>query len=77
MIQKRRISVTNKYTMRKKLGDWLLDVSKYVATAVIITSVFGDIESRTILYIAAAVTVFVLLGLGLGLNHEPTKKEGV
>lgn len=32
--------------MRKELGKWLMDIAKYITTAVILTSIFGDIQER-------------------------------
>ena len=29
--------------MRKKFGDWLLDIAKYMATAILLTSIFSDV----------------------------------
>jgi hypothetical protein len=60
--------------MKKELGKWLMDLSKYVATAVILTSVFGDIESRLLLYLLALVFVGVVLLSGLYLMKEEKKK---
>lgn len=32
--------------MRKELGKWLLDIAKYLVTAVLLASVFSDIEEK-------------------------------
>jgi hypothetical protein len=37
--------------IKEELGKWLMDVSKYIATAVILTSVFGEIQQKWIIYI--------------------------
>lgn len=31
--------------MRNKFGKWLMDIAKYIATAVILSSVFGEAET--------------------------------
>ena len=31
--------------MRKKFGDWLLDIAKYMATAILLTSIFSDMQN--------------------------------
>ena len=36
---------------RKELGKWALDISKYVATAVIITTFLGGIEHSWLIYL--------------------------
>lgn len=64
--------------MRKELGKWLMDIAKYIATAVILTSIFGDIEERWIIYLGGAVSVLATLGWGLYLVKESpgnNKKE--
>jgi hypothetical protein len=60
--------------MKKALGKWLMDIAKYVATAVILTSVFGDIESTWLLYIIASAFVIIVLSSGLFLLKEEKKK---
>ena len=37
--------------MKKKFGDWLLDIAKYMATAILLTSVFDDIRESWISYV--------------------------
>ncbi len=51
---------------REKFGDYLMDISKYVITAVLITMFFDDISSfRVLTYIAAIVTAVLTLLLGI------------
>ncbi len=42
--------------MRKELGKWLMDIAKYIVTAVIISSMFGDMDTTTV-YIVGAIVV--------------------
>jgi len=51
-----------------------MDIAKYIATAVILASVFGEVEQRWILYMAGLVAASVTLGWGLYLVRD--KKEG-
>ena len=63
--------------MKKEFGKWLMDIAKYIATAVIISSVFVDTE-RTTLYIAATISVVLTLSVGLLLVSDTkgvVKKE--
>lgn len=53
--------------MKKEFGKWLLDVAKYVATAVILASFFKDAEDR-IIYIGGIVVVAITLVCGLFLT---------
>ena len=61
--------------MRKELGKWLMDIAKYIATAVILTSIFGDIEERWIIYLGGALAIIATLGWGLYLVKEPAIKD--
>jgi len=55
-----------KIDVREKFGDYLMDISKYVITAVLITMFFDDISSfRVLTYIAAIVTAVLTLLLGI------------
>lgn len=52
--------------MKRKLGDYLLDISKYVLTAVLITLFFNDISSSKFLtYLIGALVAVVTLLWGL------------
>ena len=31
---------------KKKIGEWLMDVSKYMLTAVLISTIFKDLENN-------------------------------
>ena len=69
--------------MELELGKWLLDVAKYMLTALILANFFGDMDSPSALVLAILVTV-ILFGAGLGLvydygNHKDkgiNKKKG-
>ena len=52
--------------VKEKLGTYLLDVSKYVLTAVLITTSFTDmITHKWLVYVVAAIIVVVALIWGL------------
>jgi hypothetical protein len=55
--------------MRKELGKWLMDVAKYVATVILLSSVFSDVRSIW-MYIGVAIVVLTALGLGLALIQD-------
>jgi hypothetical protein len=37
--------------MLNKIGDWFLDIAKYITTAVIISSFLGGFEQKWIMYL--------------------------
>lgn len=59
----------NTIPMKKEFGKWLMDIAKYIATAVIISSVFVDTE-RTTLYVVATISVILTLSAGLLLVSD-------
>ena len=60
--------------MRKKFGDWLLDIAKYMATAILLTSIFSDMQNIWT-YVIVAITVVATLLLGLWLTRDKTSEE--
>lgn len=52
-----------------------MDIAKYITTAVILTSIFGDIEQRWIIYIGGIIAITATLGWGLYLVKEPPVKN--
>lgn len=51
--------------IREDVGEWLMDIAKYVATAVIIASLFERISSVWLLMMAGFLTVGLALFFGL------------
>ena len=60
--------------MRKNFGDWLLDIAKYMATAILLTSVFDEIRESWISYVSVSIAIILSLIVGLILTKD-TKKE--
>lgn len=60
--------------MRKEFGKWLMDIAKYITTAVILTSIFGEIEQKWIIYAGGIVSILLTLGIGLWLVRDKEKK---
>ena len=60
--------------MRKELGKWLLDIAKYLVTAVLLASVFSDIEEKWAVYIVVSIAIIFTLGFGIYLVKDKTKK---
>ena len=51
--------------MRKEIGKWFMDIAKYVATAVLISSFLGGFEQKWIMYLIGIVTVISTFCAGL------------
>ena len=59
---------------KEKLSEYLLDVSKYILTGVVITSLFNDVTNKIIIYIIGLTAVFSTLWLGLILTNKGKEK---
>ena len=60
-------------TWKENLGKYLIDISKYVVTGVIITSIFKDLNDKVIIFIISFVIAISALIVGLILTNK--KKE--
>ena len=62
---------------KEKLGNYLIDVSKYVFTGVVLTSFFKDLESKAVIYsIVIGFSVIVLITGLILTNKKDNKKKG-
>lgn len=62
--------------MKKEFGKWLMDIAKYITTAVILSSIFSDIQESWILYVSGILTASIALIWGLYLVKErPIKNK--
>lgn len=62
--------------MKKEFGKWLMDIAKYLTTAVLLSSMFANIEKLWIGIVFATVGVVVItLFTGLWLVRD--EKKGV
>ena len=60
--------------MRKEVGKWLMDIAKYITTAVILTSIFGEIDQKWIIYVGGIISILLTLGIGLWLVRDKKEK---
>lgn len=58
---------------KENLGKYLIDISKYVVTGVIIASTFKDLDDKFLVYICSAIVALIALIVGLVLTN---KKKG-
>lgn len=61
--------------MKKELGKWLMDIAKYITTAVLLASVFNGIESGWLVYLCASVAIALTLICGLWLIRDKDNKN--
>lgn len=61
--------------MRKGLGKWLMDIAKYMTTAVLLTSLFNGVNEWA-WYLYGLVVIAVLVTLATGLFLIKDKEEG-
>ena len=62
--------------MKREMGKWLMDVAKYMFTALLISTIFADMEEPIIIY-CAVFAAFILLFWGWALYGSSfgSKKE--
>ncbi|GHT33295.1 hypothetical protein FACS189434_07060 [Bacteroidia bacterium] len=51
--------------MQKEIGKWFMDIAKYVATAVLISSFLGSFNDKWLVYIIGACIVLLCFFIGL------------
>ncbi len=56
-----------------KLSSYFVDVSKYILTGVVISSLFKDFEDKVLVYIVGIALAFLCLVVGLVLSN---RKDG-
>ena len=59
---------------KENLGKYLLDVSKYVLTGVVITSLFGSVDDYFVIYALGTLTVLITLLVGLILTNNKVEE---
>ena len=60
--------------MKRELGKWFLDIAKYVATAVLLGSLFAEVEQWSwYLYLLVALVVVTTPVFGLFLMKKEDK----
>jgi len=58
---------------KKKIGEWMMDISKYMLTAVLISTIFKDIENKWIIYVIGFVAVAFSLYIGIDMFDKNSK----
>lgn len=60
--------------MKKEFGKWLLDISKYMTTAILLSSVFSQMQSVWV-YVVVILIIMLTLFIGLLLLKKETKGD--
>ena len=60
-------------TWKENLGKYLIDISKYIVTGVIIASIFKDLDDKFLIYILSAFVALIALIVGLVLTNKRKK----
>ena len=60
--------------MKKALGKWLMDIAKYMTTALLLSSAFGDMDNPWIIVFVIFSAAATLL-IGLFLVSKQGKEE--
>lgn len=55
---------------KEKLSNYLIDVSKYVLTGVVITSLFNDVTNKLTIYLVGLFVVCLTLWTGIILTNK-------
>lgn len=58
-----------------KLGSYFVDVSKYILTGVVISSLFKDFEDKVLIYIVGITLAILCLAVGLVLSNNKDGKD--
>ena len=68
----RKKKVCNFASMKKEFGKWLMDIAKYMVTALLLSTIFADMDNSIIVYIVVILSAIVL-GFGLYWVNEGEK----
>lgn len=62
--------------MKKEFGKWLLDIAKYMVTALLLSTIFADMREPLIMYVVATFSLVLLIaGLAIIFNSEQEDKK--
>lgn len=62
-------------TWIENLGKYLMDISKYVTTGVVISSLFKDVSDSSTIYVVGTIVAVLTLIVGLVLTNKKSNKE--
>ena len=62
-------------TIQKEVGKWLMDVAKYIATAVVITSIFGGMVNKGWVVAVGLISIILMLVCGVVLINQSKSEQ--
>lgn len=60
--------------MEKEFGKWLMDIAKYMVTALLLSTIFAEMNEPIIIYLVVILSVIVL-SFGLYWVHKGEQNE--
>ena len=60
--------------MKREFGKWLLDIAKYMVTALLLATIFKDMYDPIIIYMVVFLSLVILI-LGLYVIHDSDLDE--
>ena len=61
--------------MKKEIGKWFMDVAKYIATAVLLTQIFGGMGDSVYIIVFALISVIIIFTLGVSIIHSDDENQ--
>ena len=55
--------------MKKEIGKWFMDIAKYIATAVLLTQIFGGLADSPYIIVYALFSVIAIFSVGVSILH--------
>ena len=62
--------------MKREFGKWLMDIAKYMVTALLLATIFADMEEPIIVCIVVILSIVVLI-IGLILVSDDTPEQNI
>ena len=60
--------------VKKEFGKWLMDIAKYMVTALLLSTIFSDMQEPIIIYMVVILSIIVLI-FGLYWINEAELEE--
>jgi cytochrome b subunit of formate dehydrogenase len=61
--------------MKKEFGKWLMDIAKYMVTALLLSTIFADMQEPIIIYMVIILSIVILIsGLILISDEDGVSK---